>query len=74
MVVDSCPTCHNFNDVDTSTAVWNAISGSESPSMYTGNIRDRKLKNIYRLQSIGYRPTYHEFLSSKPVFKDHTNM
>lgn len=37
MVVDSCPTCHNFNDVDTSTAVWNAISGSEAPSMYTGS-------------------------------------
>jgi len=37
MVVDSCPTCHNFNDVDTSTLVWNTISGNEAPSMYTGS-------------------------------------
>ena len=54
MVVDSCPTCHNFNDVDTSTAVWNAISGSEPPSMYTGNMREIFKKCIdFSPQAIG---------------------
>ena len=37
MVVDSCPTCNHFGDVDTSTAVWNSVSGNEAFSLYPGS-------------------------------------
>ena len=36
MVVDSCPTCHDFGDIDTSTAGWNSITGDEGVSRYDG--------------------------------------
>ena len=36
MVADSCPECHS-GDVDSNLAVWNSVTGNESPSRFDGS-------------------------------------
>jgi len=37
MVLDSCPTCHQYGDLDLSSGAWNDVTGNDAYSRYDGS-------------------------------------